>query len=343
MSALDVVCPVYREEDAILQFHQRLVAVLDGMAERHTARIIYVVDPSKDRTEDILTELAAADPRVEILVMSRRFGHQMALVAGIDHSQGDAVVMLDSDLQHPPELIPQLVAHWEAGAEVVQTLRQDGEETGWFKRSTSRLFYRMFMKVGAVELQSGAADFRLLSRHVAQIFRREMREHNQFLRGLVSWVGFRTVYVPFTPMQREQGQSKYRLTTLVNFALNGICSFSKLPLRFCIGAGFVLASISILGGILQVLFYVLSNISVPGWATLVAIVSFASGIQLFFLGVIGEYISLIFDEVKNRPLYLISRRVRAGVSDDRDFDPSLVGRSIATPFAAARSSDSARV
>ncbi len=259
------------------------MAVLDGMAERHAARIIYVVDPSKDRTEDILTGLAATDTRVEVLVMSRRFGHQR-LWSPASITRRGMLSSCSTATCNTPRVDPQLVAHWEAGAEVVQTLRQDGEETGWFKRSTSRLFLQDVYESRRVELQSGAADFRLLSRHVAQIFRREMREHNQFLRGLVSWVGFRTVYVAFTPMQREQGQSKVPPCHLVNFALNGICSSRNCP-SLLHRRRFVLASISILGGILQVLFYVLSNISVPGWATLVAIVSFASGIQLFFLGV----------------------------------------------------------
>ncbi|MGI4768863.1 MAG: glycosyltransferase family 2 protein, partial [Janthinobacterium lividum] len=320
-------CPVYREEAAIAAFHHRLAAVIDSLSTHCTARIIYVVDPSTDGTERVLAEIAAVDPRVEVLVMSRRFGHQMALVAGIDHADGDAVIMLDSDLQHPPELIPTLVQHWEDGADIVQTIRQDGAEIGWLKRSTSRWFYSTFMRVGAVELRSGAADYRLLSRRVATIFRDDMREHNQFLRGLVSWMGFRTVYVPFVPQKREQGVSKYRPSTLINFALNGICSFSKLPLRFCIGIGFTFALLSIVGGSIQVLLYFFSSAAVvPGWATLVAIVTFATGVQLFFLGVIGEYISLIFDEVKGRPLYLLAQRFGAGAEDDRT-TPAVVGRS----------------
>lgn len=327
MSRIDIVCPVYREEAAIALFHQRLMAVMDGLAGRCDARVIYVLDPSPDGTEAVLNGIADADPRVDVLVMSRRFGHQMALVAGIDHADADAVVMLDSDLQHPPELIPTLIDHWEAGADVVQTIRQDGAETGWLKRSTSRWFYSTFMKVGAVDLRSGAADYRLLSRRVAQVFREEMREHNQFLRGLVSWVGFRTVYVPFVPMKREQGASKYRASTLINFALNGICSFSKLPLRFCIGAGFTFALLSVLGGFAQIVVYLLSSDSmVPGWATLVAIVTFAAGVQLFFLGVLGEYISLIFDEVKGRPLYLLARRRGSRIAEDSRTAQATVGR-----------------
>lgn len=307
MTILHVICPVYREEEVIASFHARLAKTLDALPNNYTTHITYVIDPAPDRTEEILTAIGRADPRVEILTMSRRFGHQMALVAGIDNSDGDIIVMLDSDLQHPPELIPELIRHWEDGAEIVQTIRKDGAETNWLKRSTSQWFYATFMKVGAVDLQTGAADYRLISRRVAQIFRKDLREHNQFLRGLVSWVGFRTTFVPFTPIRREQGRSKYRSATLLNFALNGICSFSKVPLRFCIGAGFVLATFSLLFAVVQILMYALGNVDVPGWTSLFAMVSFAAGVQLFFLGVLGEYVSLIFDEVKDRPLYLIDR------------------------------------
>lgn len=317
MTVLDVICPVYREEEVIASFHARLVKTLDALPDNYTVHITYVIDPSPDRTENILTSIADADPRVEVLTMSRRFGHQMALVAGIDHSDGDIIVMLDSDLQHPPELIPELLRHWQEGSEIVQTIRKDGAETSWLKRSTSRWFYSTFMKVGAVDLQSGAADYRLITRRVAEVFRTEIREHNQFLRGLISWVGFRVSFVPFSPVSRQQGRSKYRPATLMNFALNGICSFSKVPLRFCIGAGFILAMLSLLVALAQIVVYATGSVEVPGWTSLIVMVSFASGVQLFFLGVLGEYVSLIFDEVKDRPLYLLDRKLRRRVGSRR--------------------------
>ncbi|MBV9521431.1 MAG: glycosyltransferase family 2 protein, partial [Alphaproteobacteria bacterium] len=287
-------------------------AVADGLAERYRIRILYAVDPSPDRTELVLRDISARDPRVSVIVMSRRFGHQAALVAGIDLCDGEAVIMLDSDLQHPPELIPALIARWEDGAEIVQTVRQDGSETRLAKRLTSRLFYRTLLKVGSVELTPGAADFRLLSSRVVAVFRSEMREHNPFLRGLVSWVGFNISFVPFVPARREHGRSKYRLSALFNFALNGICSFSNLPLRFCIGVGFVIAGLSLLGAALQLLAYFLGSRAVPGWASLFMFASFIGGIQIMFLGIVGEYVSLIFDEVKARPRYILGRRYERG-------------------------------
>jgi len=312
MPKIDVICPVYREEEVIELFHRSLAAVLDGLSHRYAFRILYVADPSPDRTEAALSAIAQQDARVEVLVLSRRFGHQIALVAGLDHSRGDAAIMLDSDLQHPPELIPELIEHWQAGAEIVQAVRRDGGETAWLKRMTSRWFYETFLRLGAVDLRSGAADYRLLSARVAAVFREGLREHNPFLRGLVGWVGYRIVYVPFTPQRRASGRSKYRPTTLLNFALNGLCSFSKLPLRFCIGTGFLLAGLSILSGLLQVLAYVFSDYPVPGWASLFSTVSLIGGVQLFFLGVLGEYIGLIVDEVKDRPRYLVDKRFGLG-------------------------------
>jgi polyisoprenyl-phosphate glycosyltransferase len=308
MRQVDVICPVFREEEGIGLFHARLQGVLDRLSGHYTWRILYVLDPSPDRTEVLLSSIAATDPRVEVLVLSRRFGHQAALVAGIDHCCGDAAIMMDSDLQHPPELIPELIRQWEGGAEIVQTVRQDGKETGWPKRIASRWFYASFFKLGAVELRSGAADYRLLSARVLQVIRDELREHNPFLRGLISWVGYRIVYVPFIPERRLHGRSKYRPTTLLNFALNGLCSFSKVPLRFCIGAGFVLAILSFISAFLQIVAYFLSNYAVPGWASLLSAVTLLGGIQLLFLGVLGEYVGLIVDEVKDRPRYLVDKR-----------------------------------
>jgi dolichol-phosphate mannosyltransferase len=312
MTALDIICPAFREEEAIAAFHERLAAVIDALDERYRVRVTYAVDPSGDRTEQILQEISGRDPRVRVIVMSRRFGHQAALVAGMDACDGDAVIMLDSDLQHPPELIPKLIERYEAGAEIVQTVRQDGRDIGFLKRVTSRLFYRTLLKLSSIELVPGAADYRLLSRRVVEVFKRELREHNPFLRGLVSWVGYNISFVPFVPEKRQHGRSKYSVSALFNFALNGICSFSNTPLRACTGMGFAIAGLSLFGAVLQVALYFLSDRAVPGWASLVVISSFIGGVQIMFLGILGEYVSLIFDEVKNRPRYLVGRRYERG-------------------------------
>jgi dolichol-phosphate mannosyltransferase len=325
MKQIDIICPVYCEENVIGAFHGRLMAAIECLPLLYCLRVYYVLDPSPDQTEIVLRELAAQDPRVTVLVMSRRFGHQAALIAGMEACDGDAAIMLDSDLQHPPELLPVLVERWENGAEIVQTIRRDGSETAFAKRFTSRLFYRLLQKIGSIEPLPGAADYRLLSRRVLEVFRTQLREHNPFLRGLVSWVGFNISLVPFTPAPRQAGRSKYRLATLLNFALNGICSFSNLPLRFCIATGFAIAAVSMILALLQVVFYFFSARSAPGWASLMTWVSLIGGVQLMGLGILGEYVGLIFDEVKARPRYIVDRvygQVRPGAEQSARWTPA---------------------
>ena len=309
MKRLDIVCPVYREGEGIRGFHARLSSAVAVLEASHRLRIRYVVDPSPDDTEAVLAELSAADPRVEVLVMSRRFGHQAALMAGLDRAAGaDAAVMLDSDGQHPPELIPRLVSEWQGGADIVQTLRADGSETALLKRTTSRSFYRLLSWIGSVELRPGAADFRLLDGRVVDVIRTELGERNVFLRGLVSWIGYKVAFVAFEPQQRLHGRSNYSPSALFNFALMGLSSFSKAPLRLCTITGLVLALLAVVGGLAQVVTYVFSQAAVPGWASLMVMVSLLGGIQLIFLGIVGEYVGQIFDEVKGRPRYLVARR-----------------------------------
>lgn len=306
---LSIVCPVFREADTIDLFHAALLAALLPLRDRYAFEILYVVDPSKDDTESRLAAIASGSSEVTVIVMSRRFGHQAALLAGIEESSGDAVVMLDSDLQHPPELIPELVRRWEVGADIVQTLRQDDPSLPWLRRTTSRWFYQLLLRIGSINLPAGAADYRLISARIAITLRNRFPERNPFLRGLMSWIGFNICYVSYEAAPRRTGTSKYRMATLLSFALNGIVSFSKVPLRLCIGAGIALALASVAFTVLQIAMYAAGNDAVPGWASLFGAVGIIGGIQLLFLGVIGEYVSIIFDEVKGRPRYLIERRI----------------------------------
>jgi len=307
VKTIGIVCPVYQEEEVIELFHQRLTQVLKTLGDTYSFKILYVVDPSPDRTEEILILLSRRDPNIGVLVLSRRFGHQVALVAGLDHCDTDAVVMMDTDLQHPPELIPELLSRFEEGAEVVQTLRKDSTGRSWFERITSGWFYALLGRFSTIDLQPGAADYRLVSRRIAEIFRRQIREQNQFLRGMVRWVGFRATYVLFECESRARGRSKYGITRLVNFAVQGIFSFSKLPLRLATFVGATAALLGSIYGVYVVIDYFVEGRVVPGWTSLLALVAFLGGVQLVFMGVIGEYIGLIFDEVKGRPLYLIDR------------------------------------
>jgi polyisoprenyl-phosphate glycosyltransferase len=314
---ISIVSPVFREAETIERFHAALKSALLPLCNHYRIEVLYVLDPSSDDSEARLSRIAASEADVGLLVMSRRFGHQAALVAGIEHSAGDAVVMLDSDMQHPPELIPELVRRWEEGADIVQTLRQDEESVSWFKRTTSRWFYRFLLRIGSIDLPPGAADYRLISSRVARALSDQLTERNPFLRGLFSWVGFNVCYVPFTTAPRYAGRSKYNFATLLGFALNGIFSFSKLPLRLCIGVGISLALLSVIFTAFQLVMYLSGREAVPGWASLFGAVGIIGGIQLLFLGMIGEYISIIFDEVKRRPRYLIGRQLGPANRDRR--------------------------
>jgi len=308
MKKIQILCPVYKEEEGIVDFHGSLVVALTPLRQRYDVAYLYAVDPANDRTEQLLAQLAESTSNVDVIVMSRRFGHQAALVAGIDLCEADALVMLDSDGQHPPEVIAEMVARWESGAEIVQGLREDGEETGRLKRTTSAMFYRVITAIGSIQLQSGAADFRLLDRRVVDVLRHEFPERNVFLRGLVAWVGYNVSYVRFSPRERLQGRSKYRPSVLFNFALQGISSFSKTPLRVCTMTGMAIAAISLILGGAQVIAYFLGHANVRGWASLMTLMSFLGGVQMFFMGIFGEYLGQIFDEVKRRPRYLVRQR-----------------------------------
>lgn len=310
MKQIDIVLPVYNEEEGLAAFHAALEAVLAPLGDRYRFRQIYVLDRSTDRSLAVLRGLAAGGSDITVLHMSRRFGHQMSLVAGMDYASGDAVIMMDCDLQHPPAVIPALLDRFEAGFDVVQAVRRYEEEVGRTKRLTSALFYRLQNLLSPVEIQQGAADFRLVSGKVAAVFRQQIREQNQFLRGLFEWVGFRRAEVPFSSPPRLVGRTKYRPLRLFAFAVNGIVSFSKVPLRIATLIGFAMATLSALYGAWLLVRFVGSGGFPPGYASLIFVVLITGGLQLIFLGIVGEYLGQIFDEVKRRPLYVVDEVVR---------------------------------
>lgn len=309
MKTLTVVCPAYNEEEVIEAFYAELRAVLAGLADAYDATMLFVVDGATDATLDILLRLANSDPRVQVISFSTNFGHQMALLAGLDHCDADAVVMMDSDLQHPPALIPTLLGEFERGHDIVYTVRQDTGDVPRFKRATSKLFYAVINRISKVHINESAADFRLISRRVADVFRHRIRERNQFLRGLFAWVGFSSVGVPFTVRRRGGGRSKYSLLSMLRFGINGIVSFSKRPLLAAAALGFALAGLGFLYAAVTVIQYFVTRALPSGWATLVILITIFSGTQLIFLGILGVYIGAIFDEVKARPHYIIAERI----------------------------------
>jgi polyisoprenyl-phosphate glycosyltransferase len=307
--SLQIVCPVYNEQDVIELFHETLCTVLTTIEDRYLWRILYVMDRSSDDTLTILKRLSTLENRVQVLVLSSRFGHQMSLVAGIDHCNSDAVIMMDSDLQHPPELIPELLDAFEQGNDIVYTIRKTPKDKSFFKRFGSNGFYRIMSWLSEVPLTLGESDYRLISRGIADIFKNNIRERNQFLRGLFRWVGFNRCGVNYEASDRTEGKSKYNWPRMLRLASDGIISFSKKPLQYAILLGL---SFSLLGLIfsLYVFFNYFISEQVPsGWTTLSILISVFGGIQLLFLGIIGEYLGAIFDEVKARPLYLVEERI----------------------------------
>ena len=311
MKTIDIVLPVFNEEEGIAEFHAILRKELDTLTSRYNFQLIYVVDRCRDRSFEILKSLAGQSPNVTVLHLSRRFGHQMSLVAGIDQSEGDAVIMMDCDQQHPPEVIPLLLEKFEEGYDIVHTIRHYDVRVGIFRRWTSSLFYWLQNALSPIDLKEGAADFRLVSDKVARLFQSSVREQNQFLRGLFQWVGFRSTEVAFVSPPRTSGATKYSILRLLEFSISGITSFSKVPLRIASLLGFAMSSLSLLYGVWLVVEYFYAGHMPPGYTSLIVMILFLGGLQLSVLGILGEYLASIFDEVKRRPLYVIDEVVKS--------------------------------
>ena len=298
---ISVVIPAYNESGNIKVIAQK---VSEQVGENDSYEIVFVDDGSSDSTLDEIKEAAENDSSVKYISFSRNFGHQRALKAGLDHASGDCVISMDADMQHPPELITELINKWREGYDVVFTIRKDIDDTGFFKKTTSRFFYKFINSISDVDIPLGAADFRLMDKKVVEEFR-NFRENSLFIRGLVSWLGFKQTGIEYTPKNRHSGSTKYTLGKMISFAIHGITSFSVIPLRISIVFGFFISFCSFLytAYALFTKFYVKTVI--PGWTSILISVLFLGGIQLIFLGVIGEYLGKMFIEAKNRPNYVI--------------------------------------
>jgi glycosyltransferase involved in cell wall biosynthesis len=314
MKTIDIVLPVYNEEEGIAAFHEALQSALHPLALEYRFHPIYVLDRSRDNTLAVLKTLAGDFPNITVIHLSSRFGHQMSLVAGIDNSRGDAIIMMDCDQQHPPSVIPQMLRKFEEGYDVVNTVRKYDRQTHVLKTWTSRLFYRIQNALSPVELQEGGADFRLISSKVAKVFQGSIREQNQFLRGLFQWVGFRSTTVVFVSPPRPAGRTKYSAARLLALATAGIISFSKVPLRLAALLGFVISFLSLCYGTWLLVEYFYAGEFPKGYTSLILVVLFMGGLQLSVLGIVGEYLGSVFDEVKNRPLYVIDEIIHGDLS-----------------------------
>ncbi len=307
MTLLSVVAPVYNEEALIDQFYGRVCTALEGL----NFELVLVDDGSSDGTSEALDRIAAGDPRVRIVYLSRNFGHQTALTAGLDHACGDAVVMLDADLQDPPELIPRMLDHWRAGCDVVYAVREEREGESRFKLATAHWFYRLFDKLAQVELQQNSGDFRLLDRRALDALL-SMRERNRFLRGMTVWVGYRQAAVPYKRDPRYAGETKYTLPKMVKFSLDAISSFSHRPLQLATLLGFMISTLAFVAIPVVIVLRIVGSY-LPGFGAVTIAVLLLGGIQLIAIGIIGEYVGRIYDEVKGRPLYLV--RARRNMAD----------------------------
>jgi dolichol-phosphate mannosyltransferase len=301
---LSVVCPAFEEQDVLPAFHAELSAVLARLGDDYEIEIIYVDDGSADQTLAVMRQLAALDGRVRYLSLSRNFGKESALTAGLEHAQGEAVITLDTDLQHPPALIPTLLERWRAGHDIVMTLRQDDPAMGRVKRVASHTFHRLMQWLSDGDVRSAASDYRLMSRRAVDGLLR-LGETHRFLRGMVSWLGFRTTTVTFQVASRGGGVSKFTLRPLFRLAVDGMLSFSKLPLRLSLGLGLLLLVVGAGYTAYAVLVSLLG--AGPGWGYHALLISLylLGGCILCSLGVVGEYVGRVYEQVKGRPLYLL--------------------------------------
>ena len=303
---VSVVVPVFNEQDVLTEFHRRLSAVLDGLAL--DAEVVYVNDGSADASMALLAALHERDPRVAVIDLSRNFGKEAAMSAGLDVADGDAVVLIDADLQDPPELIEQMLQTWREGYDVVLMRRRVRANESWLKKATSHAFYRVISRMGTIPIPEDVGDFRLLSRRAVAALRR-LPERSRFMKGLFAWIGYPTRELLYDRDGRFAGDSKFNYWRLWNFALEGITSFSAAPLKSASYFGMAIALVAFAYGLFIMVKTLLYGDPVQGFPTLVTVVLFLGGLQLVALGVIGEYLARMFVEVKQRPLYLVARHL----------------------------------
>jgi polyisoprenyl-phosphate glycosyltransferase len=319
---LSVVVPMYNEEEVIEVTYRRLKAVLDTLGD--TYEIVFVNDGSRDRTSDIVRVICAADMNVKLIEFSRNFGHQIAVTAGMDHASGRAVVLIDADLQDPPELIVQMVAKWREGFDVVYGRRSERKGESWFKKTTAAAFYRVLHSMTSVNIPLDTGDFRLMDRKVCDALT-SMRENSRFIRGMVSWAGFKQTSVDYVREERFAGETKYPLRKMIRLSLDAITSFSTKPLKIASILGFVLSAVGFVYLIVVLFQRFFTHTTMQGWTSLIVISLLFHGITLSLLGVLGEYIGRTYEEAKRRPLYLVSETINLSAEAESDMHRSPIG------------------
>lgn len=301
---ISIIVPAFNEEGNI----EAVAEQIKQQAEQFRKyEIIFINDGSTDATAEKLRMLHRSNPNIQFISFSRNFGHQSALLAGIHHASGDCIISMDADLQHPPAMIPQLVSKWQEGFDIVTTIRDDSQNTSWFKRSTSSVFYKLMNRLSNITLEEGAADFRLIDRSVAQVISNS-REYNLFLRGYIAWLGYKQCMVPYIPHQRQSGKTKYSFGKMMMLAINGITSFSVKPLRVAMILGTAISLLAFIYAIYAIYVYLETNEAVPGWTSVLVSILFIGGLQLLILGIIGEYLGRTLMQTKQRPDYVIMEK-----------------------------------
>lgn len=302
---ISVVVPAHNEDGGLGRFHQRLARTLQDV---RNWEVVYIDDGSTDATLAVMEALRIQDDRVAVISLSRNFGKEIAITAGLDHAAGEAVVVIDADLQDPPELIPDLLAQWRAGFDMVYAKRRSRSGESWLKRGTAHGFYRLMQRMGDLKIPEDTGDFRLMSRRVVDAVR-QLREQHRFMKGLFAWVGYPTTFILYDRQPRAAGVSKWSYWKLWNLALEGITSFTVMPLKLATYVGLGVALLSVIYAVQVIVKTLIIGNPVAGYPSLMTVVLFLGGIQLMFLGVIGEYLGRVFNETKQRPLYLVQRYV----------------------------------
>ena len=300
-----IILPVFNEQDNLLKLHQRLTGTIDSITTDY--EMIFIDDCSNDNSYEILKALNEQDLRVKIIKFTKNCGHQIAITCGLDFAEGDAAIIMDADLQDPPEAIPKFIEKHEQGYEIVYAIREKREGETFFKKVTAFFFYRVMKVFTNIEMPLDAGDFRLIDRKVIDSLK-SMQERNKFLRGLIVWTGYSQIGIPFRRDARNAGTTKYTTLKMFKLAFDGIFSFSNIPLRFATIFGLLVSVLSFLLAI-YALYLKFSNIAVPGWTSLLLTILFIGGVQLMTIGIIGEYLGRIYDEVKMRPLYIIKKKI----------------------------------
>lgn len=304
LNNIEIIVPVYNEESGVETFHQRLCSVVEALP--FVFHFTYINDGSSDQTQVVLERLSTTDARIKVIELSRNFGHQAAITAGIDQADADAVITMDGDGEHPAEMIAEMLALAQAGYEVVLAQRLEDQKASWFKRWTSNSFYSLINRIGDTQIQPGVGDFRLITRNALDSLK-NMTEYHRFLRGMVAWMGYRSVILPYTPQKRIAGKSKFSLKKMLKLAMNAIFSFSLVPLYIAISLGGIFLLLALVEAIYVLRFWVLGMESglAQGWSSLMFVLLIVGGTIMITLGIIGIYLGYIFQEVKGRPVYLV--------------------------------------